>query len=142
MFRGSEGNFLEAKAALYFGSGTIFLKRQISFHSAHSLVSAWPGQSAQFCETALYFNSGTIFLKRKSFGTKKLPSAFMSLSQSVGRLTPAALDVRICQMTCYDNAYQSPRGKTKGRMNPFGIGEINIGGMATGWAAEGAEQRG
>ena len=34
------GNFLEAKAALYFGSGTIFLKRQISFHSAHLLVPA------------------------------------------------------------------------------------------------------
>ena len=51
--RHPEGNFLEAKAALYFGSGTIFLKRQISFHSAHLLVPAWPGQSAQFCETAL-----------------------------------------------------------------------------------------
>ena len=39
--RGSEGNFLEAKAALYLGSGTIFLKRQILFHSAFvSLVPA------------------------------------------------------------------------------------------------------
>ena len=70
----TEGNFLEAKAALYFGSGTIFLKRQILFHSAHLLVPAWTGQSAQFCKATLYFQSGTIFFKRKSFGTKKLPS--------------------------------------------------------------------
>ena len=39
-----EGNFLEAKAALHFGSGKL-----------HVLVPAWPGKSAQFCKMAVYF---------------------------------------------------------------------------------------
>ena len=60
---GPEGNFLEAKAALYFGSGKFCF-----------ILPARTVQSAQFCKTALYFQSGTVFLKRKSFEIKRLAS--------------------------------------------------------------------